>query len=238
MYDYRPGFASSASPYGYDKHSFRHRLREKIWAIVLGLLVATLFVGTAVWIIWTRSSYSYSWNDEGPLGRENPPAIRYKCSNYFHIMDGREVSSNTDVVRSESGGTENSGYLGVAIGVESPGQELCQEVVNRTALAETQVPLDDNCGDSLYDGCFKMITRSFRLVPNIGQERLSVTIVSRNCAEIPKDLPLGCYKTFGGLGMERELCYCKGTYCNSDISMQGSIVATVTLCLLIQLSHN
>ncbi|VDN98547.1 unnamed protein product [Rodentolepis nana] len=238
MYDYRPGIASSDSPCGYDKHRFRHRLRKKFWAIVLSLLVTSILVGTVAWIIWTRLSRSHSWNDEGPLRSENPPAICYKCSNYFHIMDGREVYSNIDVLKGESGGTENSGYRGVARDVEDPRQELCQEVVNRTALAETQVPLDDDCGDSLYDGCFKMVTRSFRLVPNVGRERLSVTIVSRNCAEIPKNLALGCYKTFGGLGMERELCYCEGTYCNSDVSMKGSIIETITLCILIQLLHN
>ncbi|VDL60234.1 unnamed protein product [Hymenolepis diminuta] len=257
MYDYRPGIAVSASPNRYDGHDhlLRHRAkinvasddsRERLFPIpygngsrlisslklgiiILSLLAALIFIGIVVWIIWTRSSYSYPWSDEGPLGPENPPAICYKCSNYFHMMDGREVNSNIDVEKGESGGIEISGYLGVAIDVEDPRQELCQEVVNRTALAEIQVPLDDDCGDSLYDGCFKMVTKSFRMVPNIGREALSVTVVTRNCAELPKNLPLGCYKTFGGAGMEREICYCKGNYCNSAISMQGSIAVTITV---------
>lgn len=208
----------------------------KFWGVLLSLLVIIFFVGIALWIAWARSNSEYNWGDEGPLGPELPPAICYKCSNYAHVMEGRQLSSNIDVERSESGGIEVGGALGIAVDVEDQRQVLCQEFVNRTALAETQSPSDDDCGDSLYNGCFKMVTKSYRLISNVGREQLSATIVTRNCAEIPKSISLGCYKTFGGAGMERETCYCKGNYCNSATPEVGSILLSLIFSLFIQLT--
>ncbi|EUB62159.1 hypothetical protein ECG_04149 [Echinococcus granulosus] len=256
MYEYRPGMAVVSSPYGYDDPQLVRQRNDKpageekegicpmprcrpakssawkFWAVALSLIIILCFIGIALWVAWARSNSGFAEADEGPQGPELPPAICYKCNNYAHIMDGRELSSNIDVEHSEGGAAKVEGALGVAVDVDNPQQELCQEFVNRTALAETQSPADDDCGDSLYNGCFKMITKSYRLTSNVGREQLSVTIVTRNCVEIPRSIPLGCYKTFGGAGMERETCYCKGNYCNV-----GTTIGASTLLGMILLLH-
>ncbi|VDO14474.1 unnamed protein product [Rodentolepis nana] len=207
----------------------------KFWVVLISLACIICIIFIVIWINWTRSRSGNVWGDEGPLGPEQPPAVCYKCSNYAHIMDGRELNSNIDIERGEGGGAEVGGALGIAVEIEGPRQELCQEVVNRTALAETQVLSNDDCGDSLYNGCFKMITKTYRMTSNIGHELLSVTIVTRNCVEIPKGFPLGCYKTFGGGGMERETCYCKGNYCNSALPLHSSLLLHLFLFTLAKL---
>lgn len=93
-------------------------------------------------------------------------------------------------------------------------EEMCQEYVNRTAFAETETPSSDICNNGSYNGCFKMVTKSYRFISNKSRNQLIATIVTRNCVDIPRSFPLGCYKTWGGAGMERETCYCKGNYCN------------------------
>ena len=209
----------------------------KFWAVALSLAIIICFIGIALWVAWARSNSGLGSNvDDKPQGPELPPAICYKCNNYAYIMDGRELNSNTDVERGDGGAIEVGGALGVAVDIDDPREGLCQEFVNRTALAETQSPADDDCGDSLYNGCFKMVTKSYRLTSNIGREQLSVTIVTRNCVEIPRSIPLGCYKTFGGAGMERETCYCKGNYCNSDDALGGSLLVGVTLLLAVSIN--
>ncbi|VDD76375.1 unnamed protein product [Mesocestoides corti] len=257
MYEYDAGVHVVHSPYAYtDPESIRQRIEKrnkedrkpfcpnsqccppqrsawKFWAVALSLVLIICFIGIAIWVAWTRSS-SLQSTDEGPQGPELPPAICYKCNNYAHVMDGREVNSNVDVERAEGGAAEVAGALGVAVNVGDPRRELCQEFVNRTALAETQSPADDDCGDSLYNGCFKMTTKSYRLTANVGREQLSVTIVTRNCVEIPRSIPLGCYKTFGGAGMERETCYCKGNYCNLSSGLWfGALIEVAPLLVTI-----
>lgn len=207
----------------------------KFWAVIISLAIIICVIFTVMWINWARSHSGYVWGDEGPLGPEQPPAVCYKCNNYAHIMDGRELNSKTDVEHDGAGGVEIGGALGIAVEIEDPRQELCQEFVNRTALAETQAPSDDDCGDSLYNGCFKMVTKTYRMTSNIGREQLSVTIVTRDCVEIPKSIPLGCYKTFGGAGMERETCYCKGNYCNSALPIHEWLLLKLLLYILIKL---
>nr|CDS27260.1 fructose 26 bisphosphatase TIGAR [Hymenolepis microstoma] len=161
----------------------------KLWAVLTTLASIICIIFIVIWINWNRSHSGYVWGDEGPLGPEQPPAICYKCNNYAHIMDGRELNSNVDIEHGDAGGAEIGGALGVAVEIEDPRQELCQEFVNQTALAETQAPDNDDCGDSLYNGCFKMVTKAYRMTSNIGHELLSVTIVTRNCVEIPKTIP-------------------------------------------------
>ena len=206
---------------------------SKFWAVALSLIIIICFIGIDLWVAWTRSSSGLGNNDDDqPQGPELPPAICYKCNNYAYIMDGRELNSNTDLERGEGGAVEVGGALGVAVDIEEPIEVLCQEFVNRTALAETQSPVDDDCGDSRYNGCFKMVTKSYRLTSNVGREQLSVTIVTRNCVEIPPSIPLGCYKTFGGAGMERETCYCKGNYCNTGAAVSRSVLAAMALLFI------
>lgn len=202
----------------------------KFWTVIISIASIICVSLIILWITWTRSRAGYEWGDEGPLRPDPPPAVCFKCSNYDHIMDGMKINSNVDVEIEEGGGAEVGGGLGIAVEIEDPRQELCQEFVNRTALDDTKSPDDDDCGDSLYNGCFKMVTKSYRMTANIGRELLSVTIVTRGCVEIPNTIPVGCYKTFGGAGMERETCYCKGHYCNSGIRM------TVSYLLLFILS--
>ncbi|KAM7537676.1 hypothetical protein Aperf_G00000066070 [Anoplocephala perfoliata] len=261
MYGYRPGIAVIASPYERSEQDYLRKRREKrnvkvddaqeglfpmspfdstsslswkLCAVLLGLLIIIFFTGIAVWIAWVRWNSGYNWGDEGPLGPDPSPAVCYKCSNYAHIMEGQQLFPGSDVERSESGGVEVSGALGIAVNLDSQQEVLCREFVNRTALAETQSLSHDDCGDSLYDGCFKMITKSYRLTSNVGREQLSVTIVTRNCVELPKGMSLGCYRSFGGAGMERVICYCKGNYCNSATSEAGFISLGLLLSLFLQ----
>ncbi|KAM7537919.1 hypothetical protein Aperf_G00000066115 [Anoplocephala perfoliata] len=258
MYGYRPGIAVIATPYERSEQDYLQKSREKrnvkvddaqeglfpmspfdstsslswkLCAVLLGLLIIIFFTGIAVWIAWVRWNSGYNWGDEGPLGPDPSPAVCYKCNNYEQILEGRQLSSPSDVKRSESGGIQVSGAIGVGVDVGNQKQILCREFVNRTALAATRSLSKDNCGDSLYDGCFKMITKSYRLTPNLGRERLIVTVVTRNCAELPKGMSLGCYRSFGGAAIERVICYCKGNYCNSATSEAGFISLGLLLSL-------
>lgn len=203
----------------------------KFWTVTLSLLVIICFIGIALWVAWARSNSRYNWDRESLHRPEFPPVICYKCNNAY-IKNAQKLISNIIMERNKSSEAE-AFRAGGAADVEDPRQELCQEFVNRTALAEIQSPSDDVCSNGSFNGCFKMVTKSYRLISNEGRKQLSATIVTRNCAEIPRIVPLGCYKTVGGASMERETCYCEGNYCNSVSPICASLLVSAISCLSI-----
>ncbi|KAM7538051.1 hypothetical protein Aperf_G00000065685 [Anoplocephala perfoliata] len=209
----------------------------KFWTVTLSLLVIICFIGIALWVAWMRSHSGCNYDGVCFQRKEFLPIICYKCSNNPYIKNARKLVPDVVLNSNKSGGSEV--VLGGASDVKDPLQELCQEFVNQTALAESKSPSDDVCSNGSFNGCFKMVTKSYRLISNEGRVQLSATIVSRNCVEIPRIVPLGCYKTNGGASMERETCYCKGNYCNAVVKIRGSLLISVPSFLSIHLiSYN
>ncbi|CAH8576610.1 unnamed protein product [Heterobilharzia americana] len=90
---------------------------------------------------------------------------------------------------------------------------LCSERVNRSAI---QLLIDsDNygeCENINYDGCAKIVTKSWRVKPQLGVPTLAAVVVSRTCAAIPEGYGVGCFSSVGGAGMRRTVCYCRGNF--------------------------
>ncbi|KAL7055417.1 hypothetical protein AAHC03_022648 [Spirometra sp. Aus1] len=162
-----------------------------------------------------------------------PPATCYRCDNYFNLMFGRRINSQEDVqmVGPFGGSVIGAGGIASEFGRQEEA-DLCAEYVNRSALVSFRSD-GDFCEEQRFNGCFKMITKSYRVTAGLGREQLVVTVVTRNCAEIPETISLGCQKIYGGAGMVRELCYCKGDYCNGKANLQAPICINVLFMALL-----
>lgn len=113
---------------------------------------------------------------------------------------------------------------------------LCQEFVNRSGLVEFQYSSDD-CETANFNGCYKLVTKYYHYMSHLGHRELTFVVVTRNCAEIPPTVSPGCYTTTGGAGLEREMCFCKGNYCNAARRLHISLVlSTVFLMNVFQLT--
>ncbi|CAH8553057.1 unnamed protein product [Schistosoma turkestanicum] len=92
---------------------------------------------------------------------------------------------------------------------------LCSERVNRSAI---KLLIDSEnygkCENVNYNGCAKIVTKSWRVRPQLGVPLLAAVVVSRTCAAIPEGYGVGCFKSVGGAGMRRTVCYCRGNFCN------------------------
>ncbi|VDN13505.1 unnamed protein product [Dibothriocephalus latus] len=167
-----------------------------------------------------------------------PPATCYRCDNYANLMIGKNINAQKDVVMINQfgGNVIGAGGVGSEFGTQAMG-ELCAERVNRSALADFQSG-DDFCEENRYNGCFKMVTKSYRVAAGLGREQLVVTVVTRNCAEIPETISLGCQKIYGGAGMVRELCYCKGDYCNGMAKLEAPALIKFLLMATLIWFHN
>ncbi|KAH8856211.1 Palmitoyltransferase-like protein [Schistosoma japonicum] len=94
---------------------------------------------------------------------------------------------------------------------------LCSERVNRSAI--TLLIDSDNygkCENINYNGCAKIVTKSWRVRSQLGVPVLTAVVVSRTCATIPEGYGVGCFNSVGGAGMRRTICYCRGNFCNDS----------------------
>ncbi|CAH8618841.1 unnamed protein product [Schistosoma margrebowiei] len=95
---------------------------------------------------------------------------------------------------------------------------LCSERVNRSAI---KLLIDSEnygkCENINYNGCAKIVTKSWRVRPQLGVPSLTAVVVSRTCAAIPEGYGVGCFNSVGGAGMRRTICYCRGNFCNYSV---------------------
>lgn len=95
---------------------------------------------------------------------------------------------------------------------------LCSERVNRSAI---KLLIDSanygKCENINYNGCAKIVTKSWRVRPQLGVPTLTAVVVSRTCAAIPEGYGVGCFNSVGGAGMRRTICYCRGNFCNYSV---------------------
>ncbi|VDM03714.1 unnamed protein product [Schistocephalus solidus] len=165
------------------------------------------------------------------------PATCYRCDNYLNLMVGKNINAQKDVEMTGQFGGSVVGAGGIASELSKPEDvDLCAEYVNRSALVSLQSD-GDFCEEHRFNGCFKMITKSYRVTAGLGREQLVVTVVTRNCAEIPETISLGCQKIYGGAGMVRELCYCKGDYCNGMGNLLGPASTNLLFMAVLILFH-
>ncbi|PAA92909.1 hypothetical protein BOX15_Mlig027592g3, partial [Macrostomum lignano] len=145
-------------------------------------------------------------------GRCNGASKCLACDNYFELnLRNLDTTSKSEILKR---------YCGIEARITDSNQA--------------------DCGGADYDGCVKIVTRSYRYhidregVGMRAPETLISTVVTRDCAEIPKAMGVGCHMLYGA-GSTTEMCYCKGDYCNAAGRLQlqhGLLMGHLLLLLL------
>ncbi|KAF5404656.1 hypothetical protein PHET_01725 [Paragonimus heterotremus] len=187
----------------------------------------TVYACCAAFVVLTVASLfgyyqsAYLTNSAGqPVSRL--PTRCYTCDNYASVetgvrpgvgsglawLDGKPVQGGWSKLSSH--GVNSNGLTAVQA------SRLCSERVNRTRMRRLIDSQDyGECPNANYDGCVKLVTKSYRVKAQIGVPVLSAVVVSRTCAIIPEAMGVGCFDSVGGAGMRRTICYCRGNFCNS-----------------------
>lgn len=202
--------------------------------------VATIFVLSLLSGLGLYRARQAHRTQETPKPTSKVPLKCYICNNYASVetgvrpgaasglawLDGKPVIGGLS--KQSSDGNTLDGLTAIQAA------KLCSERVDRTAM---QALIDSNeygvCPNVNYNGCAKIVTKSYRVRPQVGKSMLSAVVVSRVCAVIPVAMGVGCFQTAGGAGVRRTVCYCEGNFCNtSDLNKP----ATFTFMLLCALS--
>ncbi|GAA54817.1 hypothetical protein CLF_105500 [Clonorchis sinensis] len=184
-------------------------------------------------ISWTGSAH----NNHSPSTR----ARCYICDNYASVEPGASISAASGLAwlggKPIAGGWSESGSAGTNQNGLSATQaaRLCTERVNRSRIRALIGSHDyGECPNKSYDGCAKIVTKSYRVKAQIGYPVLSAVVVTRTCAVVPSGMGVGCFRSAGGAGMRRTICYCRGDFCNfSERNTVTSHIFTLLLTLYI-----
>ncbi|TPP61786.1 Palmitoyltransferase [Fasciola gigantica] len=162
----------------------------------------------------------------------------YQCDNYASVgaearpgvasglawMGGKPVLSGQTILSS-------SGTLVASSLTALQASRLCSEKVNRTAMRALITSNSyGTCSGFAYDGCAKIVTKSYRVKSQLGRLVLSAVVVSRTCAHVPEGMGVGCFDSVGGAEMRRRLCYCRGDFCNRT-SSRKQLVLLIFFCI-------
>ncbi|KAA0197100.1 Palmitoyltransferase [Fasciolopsis buskii] len=166
----------------------------------------------------------------------------YECDNYASVgaetrpsaasglvwMGGKPVLSGQTIL-SSSGTVMGSSLTALQA------SRLCSETVNRTAMRRLITSKSyGKCSGVRYDGCAKLVTKSYRVKSQLGRLVLSAVVVSRMCAHIPEGMGVGCFDSVGGAEMRRRLCYCRGNFCNRAYRRKSFIMLITIFASLIK----
>ncbi|CAH8656163.1 unnamed protein product [Schistosoma rodhaini] len=192
----------------------KHAYSICCWLVVI-IFVAIAYV--------TRTNY---------LKNSNKPIVKqtqhcYVCDNYASLSESSGFRPGPGTGLAWFGGKP---VVGGWTSMSSNGNQLrggltslqisrlCSERVNRSAI---KLLIDSEnygkCENINYDGCVKIVTKSWRVRSQLGVPSLSAVVVSRTCAAIPEGYGVGCFNSVGGAGMRRTICYCRGNFCNHSV---------------------
>ncbi|CAL8085237.1 unnamed protein product [Calicophoron daubneyi] len=184
---------------------------------------------TTVPILVGVTGISAYWKVQRKAEPVQPPRITrcYQCDNYANVAPSANAGNNKKKVALE-GVPVFGGRTVVSSGDQIAGgltqlqvSNLCTEKVNATkmrALIHSQKY--GTCPNIHYDGCVKLVTKNYRVKPQLGRPVITAIVVSRECAMIPKGMGIGCFNSIGGAGLYHTMCYCRGDFCNSSLCLK------------------
>ncbi|VDP75736.1 unnamed protein product [Echinostoma caproni] len=203
-----------------------------VWTTVLSLLTAT-FVGLCGLA---------TFHEKPRVIRSTKEELRcYTCDNYASVGSGGRPGAASGLawmggkpVLTGQTAQSNTGSMNGGMNAIQASR-LCAEKVNRTAMRALITSKSYGlCSGVAFDGCAKIVTKSYRIKPQAGTLILSAVVVSRTCAHIPEGLGIGCFDTVGGAEIRQRICYCRGPFCNGTAKNKA---ITGWTSLLIILTH-
>ncbi|CAH8648017.1 unnamed protein product [Dicrocoelium dendriticum] len=207
--------------------------------------VTTVFMLSLLSGLGLYSTRQAKRTPETPKPTQKVPLRCFVCNNYASVETGVRPGPSSGLAWLDGkpviGGLskQSSNDINTVDGLTAvQTAKLCSEHVDRTKMTALIDSKDYGvCPNVNYNGCAKIVTKSFRVRPQVGKAMLAAVVVSRVCAVIPEAMGVGCFQTAGGAGMRRTVCYCEGNFCNTSNIITPVPFTFIIMCTLLLFAY-